>query len=147
MNVSAAAKFNLIQDNIYERNKIMTFKKMAIACLTLSMLVAASATSVSAIEVSVEQNKGSGTLTAYSDGANATTHNNIGNYYTYAKATVDYSDGDWDSNWADGLENADVTVSAKSDATITVWSSTHVVRSEQAYNEGDAYRGYGEITS
>ncbi|MBO5273164.1 MAG: hypothetical protein J6I45_00960 [Clostridia bacterium] len=125
----------------------MTLKKMAIACLTLSMLVVASATSVSAVDVSIEQNKGSGTLTAYSNGANATTYNNIGNYYTYAKATVDYSDGDWDSNWDDGLRSADATVSAKSGATITVWSSTHAVRSAQAYNEGAEYMGYGQISS
>ena len=134
---------------IFERNSCMKLRNMAVACLTLCGLVAMSTTSVNASSTSINigDGHGSGTLTSSSIGASASTTNNIGNYYTYAKATVDYSDGDWDSDWGDGLGSASKSVTAKEKATIVTWSSTHAIRTEQAYNEGEEFTGYGELTT
>ena len=127
----------------------MNFKKSALSCLAISIILSSLVVSVNAASTSsyIGGDKGYATLTSSSSEASTTTSNYIGNYYTYAKATVDYTDGDWDSAWGDGLGSASKSVSKKAGATINLWSSTNVVRTAVAYNEGTAYSGGCSLTS
>jgi hypothetical protein len=117
-------------------------KKIISLVLAVFMLVAILTVSVSAGNDSVSFTNGSGSLTATSTYASASTNNALGYYYTYAKATLDYTNGDWDINWNDGLGSASAYVSRYPGFTVSFGSGTHSVRNSQNANGGSSWVGY-----
>ena len=125
-------------------------KILVALALTLSLMILATM-SVSAGTDSTTFTNGRGSLSVSSTSASASTVNTIppnkpvtGNdsgYYAYVKATLEYTNGDWDVNWNDGLGSASAYVTRYPGFTVSYGTGTHSVRNSQQANGGTSTSG------
>jgi len=120
-----------------KKSKIVTALVLALSLMALAAVPVFAGTDSKTFGAGTIANS-SASLSVSSTQATASTTNRAG-VYAYAKATLNYTNGDWDANWSDGQGTKTASVSKLAGVTVKNGTGTHEVRAGQAYNSTPSY--------